>query len=109
MITSKIRITIIAAAAALSVVSLGPMTSLASARPKITVEHVEQLCVHVDADGTKVYSKEGTKVTVVTTSGKSYEMECKGGTWVPVATREISLPTTNQETTSITQVGSSLP
>ena len=81
MFTSKIPTSIIAAVAALSILSLGPMTSVASARPKITVQHVEQLCVIETGKG-KIYFKEGTRInTQANGSTKVHESECREGEW----------------------------
>jgi hypothetical protein len=86
MFTSKIRTSIITAVAALSVLAVGPMTPVASARIKITVTHVEQLCVHENEDGSKTYNKEGDRVTMKSKDGKTtIELECKEGEWKRVA------------------------
>ncbi len=96
----RIPTRIITAAAALSVLAVGPMTSVASARVKITVQDVEQLCVHENADGSTVYTKEGTRVTVVQKgSTKPIELECRGGEWQRVTAQEATLPHVNDALT----------
>jgi hypothetical protein len=96
MLSTKMRTTIISAVAALSVLSLGPMTSIASARmPRMKVGKIEVDCRVVDEKGNFLrYMPERSKVT----DKDGTVWTCYNGSWWsgPLA-REgaISLPYTN--------------
>jgi len=60
MLTSKIRISIITAVAALSVLSLGPMTSVASARRPVKIGKIQIDCPVEDKNGNVTWYPEGT-------------------------------------------------
>jgi hypothetical protein len=110
MFTSKIRISIITAVAALSILSVGTFTSVASARPPVKVGKIEIDCPVQTGDGGVEWRPEGSTMTVAAADdeGTVYFMtlQCKGGSWVSVGQVEApsapTRPKTNEEGPSIT-------
>ncbi len=89
MLTSKIRTGIITAVVALSVVSLGPMTSVASARSKtkgVQIGKIEIDCPIEDYYGHFTWYPEGTKrereVEAADGTVVYVHEECADGEWI---------------------------
>jgi len=89
MLTNKIRTGIITAVAALSVVSLGPMTSVASARAKakgVQVGKIQIDCPVEDQYGHITWYPEGTKrdreVEAADGTVVFVHEECANGEWI---------------------------
>ena len=87
MLSSKIRISVITAAAALSILAVGPMTSVASARKprkEVKIGNIEVDCPLEHGDGTVDWYPEGTREVFETQSrgpnGEIRVMEA-AGTW----------------------------
>jgi len=95
MFSSKIRISIVTAAAALSILADGPITPVASARKprkEVKIGNIEVDCPVEHGDGTVDWYPEGTREVFETQSRgpngeiRLIEAECKGGHWVSVLT-----------------------
>ncbi|MGO8903993.1 MAG: hypothetical protein ACLQMH_00030 [Solirubrobacteraceae bacterium] len=98
MFSSKIRTSIITAIAALSVVSVGPFTSVASARKPVKVGHIEILCLLATASGAVAEFSEGAQVTATNPkTGETRTYKCISGQWVRIAQEAPPTPPTSQE------------
>ncbi len=95
MLTSKIRTSIITTVAALSVLSVGTFTSVASARKPVKVGHIEILCLLPTASGAVAEFPEGAEVTASNPkTGETRTYKCVSGQWVRIPATP---PPTNQE------------
>jgi hypothetical protein len=83
LFTSKIRISIITAVAALSVASAGSFTSVASARRPVKIGHIEIECPVLDKAGKVVgWLPEGTILPLEDANGVRHEYICIDGNWL---------------------------
>ena len=103
---NKTRTIIITLIAALSVVSVGPMTSVASARPVVKVGKIEIDCPEELSSGDVAWYPEGTKRTHYVkdgADGAEYRVneECQSGEWIQVreATPSPTPPTSPEHVT----------
>ncbi len=95
---SKIRTSVITAVAALSVLSVGTFTSVASARKPVKVGHIEILCLLPTASGAVAEFPEGAQVTATNPkTGETRTYQCVSGNWVQIAQEAPPTPRTTQE------------
>ncbi len=98
MLTTKIRTIIITAVAALSILSVGTLPSVASARKPVKVGHIEILCVLTTSSGAVSEFPEGTTATVTNpNTGHTRTYKCMSGKWVQIAQEALPTPPTTQE------------
>jgi hypothetical protein len=105
-LSGRIRVSIIGAVAALSVLSLGPMTSLASARPVVKIGKIQIDCPVEDKNGALTWYPEGTTRDreVEAADGTVFYVHevCANGEWISAQESTPTFPKTiGQEGPSI--------
>jgi hypothetical protein len=87
------RISIITAVVALSIASVGPFTSVASARRPVKIGKIEVECPVLDKEGNVVgWLPEGTLLPFEDANGVYHYYTCSNGHWVQVGQEAPSTP-----------------